>query len=76
MTVPNGVKFIYEYDQRYFYVNVMKGSAYEMGVAYGQMMSDEIPKVIKSFFAWGAGFLENNVTFIHRLPKFLRNFVG
>jgi len=35
MTVPNGKKYIYQYDQRLFYVNVMKGSAYEMGLAYG-----------------------------------------
>jgi hypothetical protein len=76
MTVPNGVKFIYDYDGRYFYVNVMKGSAYEMGYAYGQMMEEEIPLVVKSFFKWGASFLENNVTFISKLPKFLRNFVG
>lgn len=35
MTVQNGVKYVYNYDGRKFYVNVMKGNAYEMGYAYG-----------------------------------------
>lgn len=54
----------------------MKGSAYDMGLAYGQMMKEEIPNVVSSFFEWGAYFLENNVTQIAQLPKFLRNFAG
>jgi hypothetical protein len=47
-----------------------------MGYAYGQLMSDEIINVLNGFFSWGQGFLENNVTFVAKLPKFLRNMVG
>jgi len=50
----------------------MKGTAYEMGVAYGTLMKDELKVMVKDFFGWAAGFIANNVTQISMLPKWLR----
>lgn len=39
-------------------------------------MKEEIKEVVKGFFKWAEGYIENNITFITKLPKFLRIFVG
>jgi hypothetical protein len=76
-TVENGKKFTVDYDGRKLYVLVLNGTAYEMGLAYGQLMKEEIPLMYDAFFDWAAYYIENNVTqIIAKLPNFLKKIVG
>jgi len=50
----------------------IRGSAFEMGEAYGTLMKDELEVMVKDFYGWAAGFIANNVTQISMLPQFLR----
>jgi len=47
-----------------------------MGYAYGQLMTTELPDMIDEFFFWAQNYIETNITFIHKLPKFLRDIIG
>lgn len=75
-TVENGKKFTIDYDGRKFYIVSIKGTAYEMGLAYGQLLKNELKVMTKDFFGWAAGYIANNVTQIGMLPKWLRNDIG
>ena len=54
----------------------VKGSAYEMGYAYGSLLKDELNVMYKDFYAWAATYVANNVTQISMLPKWLRHDLG
>ena len=54
----------------------MKGTAYEMGLAYGTLMKNELKVMVKEFFGWAAGYIANNVTQISMLPKWMRMDIG
>jgi hypothetical protein len=40
--VTNGKKYTIDYDGRKFYIVSIKGTAYEMGLAYGQLLKEEL----------------------------------
>ena len=75
-TVLNGKKFTVDYDGRKFYIVSIKGTAEEMGYAYGRLMKDELKVMVKDFFGWAAGYISNNVTQLAQLPRWLRNEIG
>ena len=54
----------------------VKGTAFEMGEAYGTLMKEELKVMVKDFFGWASGFIANNVTQISMLPKWLRQDLG
>lgn len=62
--VKNGRLYSYDYDGRAFLVASVRGTAYEMGLAYGQLLKKQLPVMIKEFYGWAAGYIENNVTFV------------
>jgi len=39
-------------------------------------MKSELPDMIDEFWFWAQDYLETNVSFVHKLPKFLRDIVG
>jgi hypothetical protein len=39
-TVTNGKKYTIDYDGRKFYIVSIKGTAFEMGLAYGQLLKE------------------------------------
>lgn len=65
-----------DYDGRKFYVVSIKGTAFEMGEAYGTLLKEELKVMEKDFFGWAAGFVANNVTQIGMLPKWMRHEIG
>lgn len=65
-----------DYDGRKFYIVSVKGTAYEMGLAYGTLMKEELKVMEKEFFGWASNFIANNVTQISMLPKWLRHDIG
>jgi len=75
-TVLNGKKFTVDYDGRKFYIVSVRGTAEEMGYAYGRLMKNELKVMVSDFFGWAAGYIANNVTQISQLPKWLRNEIG
>jgi len=75
-TVANGRKFTIDYDGREFYILVLNGTAYDMGFAYGSLMRTELPDMVDEFFFWAQDYIETNVSFISKLPKFLRDLIG
>ena len=48
--VPNGKKYVTPYDGRFFYTVVVNGSAYDMGLASGQLMKEELNVMIPVLF--------------------------
>lgn len=82
--VKNGRKYTYgikyliilDYDSRKFYVVSIKGTAFEMGEAYGLLLKDELQVMVHDFFGWAADFIANNVTQIGMLPKWMRQDIG
>lgn len=54
----------------------IRGTAFEMGEAYGTLMKEELKVMVKEFYGWAAGFIANNVTQISMLPKWLRQDIG
>ena len=48
-SVPNGKKYTQAYDGRLFYVLNLNGSAYDMGLASGQLLKVEIPELLNDF---------------------------
>jgi hypothetical protein len=67
---------ILDYDGRKFYVVSVKGTAFEMGEAYGTLLKDELKIMVADFFGWATDFIANNVTQIGMLPKWLRHDIG
>ena len=65
-----------DYDGRKFYIVSIKGTAYEMGLAYGTLLKNELKVMEKEFFEWAAGYVANNVTQIGFLPKWFRMDLG
>lgn len=47
-----------------------------MGFAYGQLFKEELPVMIKEFYGWASGYIENNVTFIESLPGFMKRSIA
>ena len=47
-----------------------------MGLAYGQLMKEELKVMQKEFYGWAAGYIANNVTQIGMLPKWMRMDIG
>lgn len=54
----------------------VRGSAYEMGFAYGSLLKEELNVMQKEFYGWASDFIANNVTEIGMLPKWLRKSIG
>ena len=48
--VKNGRKFLIEDSDYHLHVVVVKGTSYEMGFAYGKLMSDEIKNNVNNFW--------------------------
>ena len=65
-----------DYDGRKFYIVSVKGTAYDMGLAYGTLLKSELKVMQKEFFEWAAGYIANNVTQIGFLPKWFRMDLG
>jgi hypothetical protein len=74
--VHNGRLYSYAYDGREMQVASVRGTAFEMGLAYGQLLKDQLPVMIEEFYGWAAGYIENNVTFINTLPNFMKRGLG
>lgn len=55
--VLNGRLYSYDYDGRPFQVVSVRGTAFEMGLAYGQLLKDQLPTMIKEFYGWAAGYI-------------------
>jgi hypothetical protein len=62
-----------DYDGRKFYIVSIRGTAEEMGYAYGKLMRQELKVMVSDFFGWAAGYIANNVTQLSQLPTWLRN---
>lgn len=82
-STSNGKKFAVgiccynaDYDGRSFLIVSVKGTAYEMGYAYGRLLQSELKVMVKDFFGWAAGYIANNVTQLSQLPTWLRNEIG
>lgn len=74
--MANGRKYTYDYDGRKFYVVSIKGTAFQMGEAYGTLLKEELKVMTTDFFGWAADFIANNVTQIGMLPSWLRHDIG
>jgi len=74
--VPNGKKYVTPYDGRFFYTLVLNGSAYDMGLAHGQLMKEEINEMLPVLMAWFEKYLQTNVTEIARLPVPLKKWIA
>ena len=65
-----------DYDGSKFYIVSVKGSAYDMGYAYGTLLKEELKTMEKEFFHWASDYIANNVTNIGLLPKWFRHGLG
>lgn len=70
------ITLILDYDGRKFYVVSIKGTAFQMGEAYGTLLKEELKVMVDDFFGWASDFIANNVTQIGMLPKWMRHDIG
>ena len=71
-TVPHGQKYTIDNNGELMQIINITGNAFQMGKAYGQLMSDEIHAIVNAYFHYVEEHAEEELKLITKLPKWLQ----
>lgn len=74
--IPNGQKYILKNGTSFVYLLKVQGKPYDIGVAYGTLMKEEIKDVLLEMSNWFKGKVNQTLYNDYKIPKFFLDLVS